>query len=72
MGRLFLNCDSIAELRRAKDTPGQFVSWSNSEQAEWATDLAQRVRLPVREDISVWILDTGLPKTTHLLPLAWT
>jgi hypothetical protein len=66
MGRLFLNCDSIAELRRAKDTPGQFVTWSNAEQAERATDLIQRVTTPVRQDISVCILDTGI---THTHPL---
>lgn len=67
MGRLFLNCDSIAELRRAKDTPGQFVSWSNAEQAEWATDLAQRVVAPVQQDISVCILDTGITQTHPLI-----
>ena len=67
MGRLFLNCDSVAELRRAKDTPGQFVSLSNAEQAELATDLAQRVRTPVREDISVCILDTGVTQTHPLI-----
>ncbi len=67
MGRLFLNCDSIAELRRAKDTPGQFVTWSNTEQAEWATDLAQRVVTPVRQDISVCILDTGITQTHPLI-----
>ena len=70
MGRLFLNCDSIAELRRAKDTPGQFMRWSNVEQAEWATDLLQRVKLPVREDISVCILDTGITQTHPLISLA--
>ena len=67
MGRLFLNCDSIAELRRAKDTPGQFVAWSNAEQAEWATDLAQRVITPIRQDISVCILDTGITQTHPLI-----
>jgi len=67
MGRLFLNCDSIAELRRAKDTPGQFVSWSNTEQMEWATDLAERVTTPVREDVSVCILDTGITQTHPLI-----
>jgi hypothetical protein len=46
MGKLFFNCDSIAELRRAKDTPGQFVSWSNAEQAEWTSNLAQRLIAP--------------------------
>jgi hypothetical protein len=70
MGRLFLNCDSIAELRRAKDTPGQFVTWSNTEQAEWATDLAQRITTPVREDISVCILDTGITQSHPLIASA--
>jgi hypothetical protein len=67
MGRLFLNCDSMAELRRAKDTPGQFVTWSNTEQAEWAMDLAQRIVTPVRQDISVCILDTGITQTHPLI-----
>jgi len=67
MGRLFLNCDSIAELRRAKDTPGQFVTWSNNEQANWVTDLAQRIVRPVRQDISVCILDTGIAQTHPLI-----
>ena len=67
IGRLFLNCDSVAELRRAKDSPGQFVSWSNVEQAEWATDLAERVRIPVREDVSVCILDTGVTQNHPLI-----
>ena len=43
------------------------MSWSNTEQAEWATDLAQRVRLPVREDISVCILDTGVTQNHPLI-----
>jgi hypothetical protein len=66
MGRLFLNCDSIAELRCAKDIPGQFVAWSNAEQAEWATDLSQRIMTPIRQDISVCILDSSI---THTHPL---
>ena len=63
IGRLFLNCSAIAELRRAKDTPGQFVTWSNAEQAAWAADLADRVTAPIREDVSVCILDTGVTQT---------
>ena len=63
IGRLFLNCDSIAELRRAKDLPGQFVTWSNVEQAEWATDLADRVVTPINDGVAVCILDSGVTHT---------
>ncbi len=66
MGRLFLNSDAIAELRRAKDTPALFVSWSNVEQAAWALDLAGRLVPPQSGDIAVCVLDTG---TTQAHPL---
>jgi hypothetical protein len=66
IGRLFLNCDSIAELRRAKDLPGQFVTWSNIEQADWANDLAARIVMPITDDVAVCILDSGV---THAHPL---
>lgn len=65
--QLFLNCDSIAELRRAKDLPGQFVTWSNVEQAEWATDLADRIERPINDDVAVCILDSGVTHTHPLL-----
>jgi hypothetical protein len=66
LGRLYLNSNSIAELRRAKDTPALFVSWSNVEQAVWAADLAERVVAPESREVAVCILDTG---TTHVHPL---
>ena len=67
IGRLFLNCDSIAELKRAKDLPAQFVTWSNVEQAELATDLAERLAMPADTKISVCILDTGVTQNHPLL-----
>jgi len=70
IGRLFLNCDSVAELRRAKDLPGQFVTWSNVEQAEWATDLANRIVMPISDDVAVCILDSGVTHTHPLLASA--
>jgi hypothetical protein len=70
IGRLFLNCDSIAELRRAKDLPGQFVTWSNVEQVEWATDLADRIVMPITDDVVVCILDSGVTHTHPLLAAA--
>lgn len=66
LGRLYLNSNSIAELRRAKDTPALFVSWSNVEQANWAADLAKRLIAP-NTDVTVCILDTGVTQAHPLL-----
>lgn len=69
LGRLYLNSSSIAEIRRAKDTPALFVSWSNVEQANWAADVAARVVSPESRDIAVCILDTGTTRSHPLLQL---
>jgi Subtilase family len=66
LGRLYLNSNSIAEIRRAKDTPALFVSWSNVEQAAWAADLAGRLTAP-NNDVAVCILDTGVTQAHPLL-----
>jgi hypothetical protein len=68
--RLFVNTDSIAEIRRARDTPAQFMRWSNVEQAALATDLAGRVDAPENPQIAVCILDTGVTQAHPLLSLA--
>jgi subtilisin family serine protease len=67
VGRLFLNSNAIAEIRRAKDTPALFVDWSNVEQAAWASDLAQRLVQPNGNDIAICILDTGVTRGHPLL-----
>jgi hypothetical protein len=69
LGRLYLNSNSIAEIRRAKDTPALFVSWSNVEQAAWAADLAERIVGPENRDVAVCILDTGTTQAHPLLVL---
>lgn len=68
--RLFVNTDAIAEIRRARDTPAQFMRWSNVEQAALATDLAARVDAPENPQIAVCILDTGVTQAHPLLSLA--
>ena len=68
--RLFVNTDSIAEIRRAHDTPAQFMRWSNVEQAALATELAGRVDAPENPQIAVCILDTGVTQAHPLLALA--
>jgi Subtilase family len=68
--RLFVNTDSIAEIRRARDTPAQFMRRPNVEQAALATDLAGRVDGPENQQIAVCILDTGVTRAHPLLSLA--
>ena len=65
--RLFVNTDSIAEIRRARDTPAQFMRWSNVEQAARAADLAGRVDAPENPQIAVCMLDTGVTQSHPLL-----
>jgi hypothetical protein len=67
IARLFLNSDAIAELRRAKDSPAEFIRWSNVEQAAAAADLVGRLVGPEREDIAVCLLDTGVTQAHPLL-----
>ena len=67
IARLFLNSNAIAELRRAKDTPALFVSWSNVEQAEWAADLTNRLIPPPSDTVAVCSLDTGVTSAHPLL-----
>ena len=67
IARLFVNTDSIAEIRRARDTPAQFMRWSNVEQAARAADLAGRVDAPENPQIAVCLLDTGVTQSHPLL-----
>lgn len=66
VGRLFLNSNGIAELRRGKDTPALFLDWTNVEQAAWATDLANRIVQPDRS-VAVCVLDSGVTQAHPLL-----
>jgi len=68
--RLFVNTDAIAEIRRARDTPAQFMRWSNVEQAALASDLAARVDAPDNAEIAVCLLDTGVTQAHPLLSVA--
>jgi hypothetical protein len=67
VARLFENSDAIAELRRAKDTPAQFVRWSNVEQAAAVKDLVGRLAGPDRQDVAVCVLDTGVTQANPLI-----
>jgi len=58
--RILKNCDAIAELRKAKDTPSIFLEMPSIEQAEWAKDLRERVLPPQEDAVAVCLLDTGV------------
>jgi len=62
MQRSVLTLNSIAELRRAKETADFFDSLPPEEQPEWVTDLEQRLSVPDHNDDvpHVCVLDTGI------------
>ena len=59
--------NDIAELRRAKEPPEDFLSLAPIEQAHFVEDLAGRLVLPNQPAPSVCILDTGVNRGHPLL-----
>lgn len=51
--------DCIAELRRAKENPEDFLDLPPAEQAAWAKDLLARITPPSNDAPAVCLLDTG-------------
>ena len=62
MRRSIVTLNSIAGLRRAKETAEFFDSMSREEQQEWLVDLLARTRYPSEDDEAprVCLLDTGV------------
>jgi len=60
MTRIIRNCDAVAELRLAKDTPALFLSMGGAEQREWSDDVLTRVTPPDRAATAVCLLDSGV------------
>jgi hypothetical protein len=69
MQRSILALNSIAELRRAKETADFFDSLPPEKQPEWVDELLQRMSLPSPEDAGacVCLLDTGINEAHPLL-----
>ncbi len=69
MRRSLLILNSIAELRRAKETAEFFASLRPEEQAEWLDDLLARTQYPADGDEAphVCLLDTGVNRGHQLL-----
>lgn len=69
MQRSILTLNSIAELRRAKETADFFDSLAPEEQPEWVDELLERMTLASAEDAGpyVCLLDTGINEGHPLL-----
>ena len=58
--RILKNCDAIAELRKAKDTPSIFMGMPSMEQEDWVEELRERVLPPQEDAVAVCLLYTGV------------
>jgi hypothetical protein len=67
LARLMINTDAMAELRIAKDTPSLLRDLPNAEQQSWSLDLLKRLLLPVPQNLTVCVLDTGMTRAHPLL-----
>jgi hypothetical protein len=67
MVRLVENSDAVAELRIAKDTPAIFLQMPPIDQADWASDLVDRVVAPPSTAPAVCILDSGATRAHPLI-----
>ncbi|AAM55046.1 UNVERIFIED_ORG: hypothetical protein GGE64_005547 [Rhizobium etli] len=68
MDRVVARSDTIAELRRAKDTPAFFIGLGGAEQRAWNDDLADRVQVAeTANDVAICLLDSGVRRTHPLI-----
>lgn len=74
MQRSVLTLNSIAELRRAKETADFFDSLPPEEQPEWTDELIERMTVPDAGEVvpHVCLLDTGINEAHPLLASAIT
>ena len=59
--------DTLAELRRAKETAREFLALTPLQQAEWVADLRRRLEAPAADAPVVCILDTGVNRGHQLI-----
>lgn len=68
MDRVVARSDTIAELRRAKDTPAVFTGLGGAEQKAWTDDLADRVQVSeAADEVAICLLDSGVRRTHPLI-----
>lgn len=64
--RLIAYSDTVAELRRAKDTPAFFMGLDGGEQREWSDEVLHRLVAPDDTVVAICLLDSG---TTQVHPM---
>ncbi len=69
IGRVVMDSNAVAEVRRAKDTPSVFLALRNDEQTARVEDLVQRITAAGPEAIAVCILDSGVTQAHPLLQI---
>jgi hypothetical protein len=62
--------NSLAELRRAKETAAFFMRATPTEQQQWVDDAVKRIASPPSSAVAVCLLDTGVNAEHRLLKLA--
>ncbi|MEI7607233.1 MAG: S8 family peptidase [Rhodospirillaceae bacterium] len=67
MTRVVRNCDAVAELRLAKDTPALFLRMDGAEQREWTDEVLTRVTPPNGVMTAVCLLDSGVTQGHPLI-----
>jgi hypothetical protein len=67
LSRLLELSDDIAEFRSAKEVATFFIEQENRDQAQWVTDLLNRMELRDRDQICVLVLDHGVNNGHRLL-----
>ena len=65
--RLLELSDDIAEFRSAKEVATFFIEQENRDQAQWVTDLLNRMEIRDRDQICVLVLDHGVNNGHRLL-----
>ncbi|MCR4376912.1 MAG: S8 family peptidase [Rhodospirillales bacterium] len=67
MSRIVRNCDAVAELRIAKDTPALFMQLGPAEAVNWTDDILHRIAAPGGDSPSVCLLDSGVTQAHPLI-----
>jgi len=67
MTRIVRNCDAVAELRIAKDTPALFLNMGGAEAKEWTDDVLARLVPPDGALTAVCLLDSGVAQGHPLI-----
>jgi subtilisin family serine protease len=60
LAQITLNCDYLAEYRKAKHSAAFLLNQSPADQSEWVEDLLNRTNFSNKSQVSICLLDTGV------------